>query len=79
MISRLMDKLENKIVHLSAIHSITFENATNLLQQENNASLLQREIVLLTISFLCLTGKNPFFPLSLLHLYKKVRRLGCPK
>ena len=49
------------------------------LQQENNASLLQREIVLLTISFPCLTGKNPLPPSKLSTFIQKGEMVGLPK
>ena len=61
MISRFMDTmLRNKIVHLSTIHGNTFEIPPIFFQQANCNILLQKEVVLLTITFQSYWGKNPF-------------------
>ena len=72
--------LKNKIVHLPTIHGKTFETPPIFFQQENCNFLLQKEVVLLTISHhQSYWGKKPLFSLRFLLLYKKVKWLGCPK
>ena len=72
--------LKNKIVHLPTIHGKTFETPPIFFQQGNCNFLLQKEVVLLTISHhQSYCRKNPFFSLRFLLLYKKIKWLGCPK
>ena len=71
-ISRFMDTmLKNKVVHLSTIHGNTFEIPPIFFQQANCNILLQKEVVLLTISFQSYWGKNPQASLRFLLLYKR--------
>ena len=80
MISRFMDTmLKNKVVHLSTIHGKAFEIPPIFFQQENYNTLLQKEVVILTITFQYYRGKKPLSSLPFLLLYKKEKWLGCPK
>ena len=73
-ISQFMDTmLKNKIVHLSTLHGKTFEIPPIFFQQENCNILLQKEVVLLTITFQSYWGKKPLFLLCFLLLYKTVK------
>ena len=75
-ISRFMDTmLKNKVVHLSTIHGNTFEIPPIFFQQENSNILLQKEVVLLTITFQFYWGKNPHSSLRFLLLYKR-KKIG---
>ena len=79
-ISRFMDiMLKKKVIHLSTIHGNTFEIPPIFFQQANCNILLQKEVVLLTITFQSYWGKNPFLLLRFLLLYKRSKWLGCPK
>ena len=81
-ISRFMDTmLKNKVVHLSTLHGKTFEIPPIFFQQANCNILLQKEVVLLTITFQSYWGKKkPLSSLPFLLLYKKGKNwLGCPK
>ena len=81
MISQLMDKnWKNKIVHLSPIHSIAFFNVPpNFLQQANNDSLLQKKVVLLTISlYMSNWEKAPSSSKSSIFI-EKYETVGLPK
>ena len=61
-ISRLWTQAEkNKVVRLSAIHLLTFGNFIYLSPIGKLKSLLQKEVVLLTIVPPVLLGKIPFF------------------
>ena len=72
-------KLKNKVVHLSAIHCITFGNFTALSPTGKLKTLLQKEIVLFTIGPPVLLGKNPF-PLSIFPSFiQKTELVGLPK
>ena len=71
--------LKNKVVHLSTLHGKTFEIPPIFFQQENCNILLQKELVLLTITFQSSWGKKPHLLLRFLLLYKKVKMVGLPK
>ena len=80
MISRFMDTmLENKVVHLSTIHGNTFEIPPIFFQQANCNILLQKEVVLLTITFQSYWGKNPFLLSTFPTFIQKVKMVGLPK
>ena len=55
-------KMEKKIVHLSTIHSITFESPTTLSPTGKQWFFIAKKVVLLTISLYMLTGKKPLIP-----------------
>ena len=79
-ISRFMDiMLKNKVVHLSIIHVKTFEIPPIFFQQENCNILLQKEVVLLTITFQSYWGKKPLFASTLPTFIQKVKMVGLPK
>ena len=71
--------LKNKIVHLSTVHGNTFETPPIFFQQANCKSLLQKEIVLLTIHHPVLLGKKALFFSTFPTFIQKVKMVGLPK
>ena len=71
--------LKNKVVHLSTIHGNTFEIPPIFFQQANCNILLQKEVVLLTITFQSYWGKNPLHASTLPTFIQKVKMVGLPK
>ena len=66
--------------HSTDPHQSIWNSPPNFLQQKNCNSLLQKEVVLLTITLKnCMGKKSPNLHLTLLYLYKKEKLLDWPK